>query len=58
MTKRIINQGTVFQTAPFFLSLTPRLRPGRHESGSFMTGWHNVVINMVLLAKYLKHMKK
>ena len=28
MTKRIINQGTVFQTAPFFLSLTPRLRPG------------------------------
>ena len=50
--------GTVFQTAPSFLSLTPRLRPGIHESGSFMTGWHNVVINMVLLANYLKHMKK
>ena len=50
--------GTVFQTAPSFLSLIPRLRPGIHESGSFMTGWHNVVINMVLLANYLKHMKK
>ena len=50
--------GTVFQTAPSFLSLIPRLRPGIHESGSYMTGWHNVVINMVLLAKYLKHMKK
>ena len=28
MSKRIIMQGTVFQTATFFLSLTPRLRPG------------------------------
>ena len=50
--------GTVFQTAPFFLSLIPRLRPGIHESGCYMAGWHNVVINMVLLANYLKHMKK
>ena len=50
--------GTVFQTAPSFLSLTPRLRPGIHESGCYMAGWHNVVINMVLLANYLKHMKK
>ena len=50
--------GTVFQTAPSFLSLIPRLRPGIHESGCYMAGWHNVVINMVLLANYLKHMKK
>ena len=50
--------GTVFQTAPSFLSLIPRLRPGIHESGCYMAGWHNVVINMVLLAKYLKHIKK
>ena len=50
--------GTVFQTAPSFLSLIPRLRPGIHESGCYMAGWHNVVINMVLLVKYLKHMKK
>ena len=28
MSKRIIMQGTVFQTATFFLSLTPRLSPG------------------------------
>ena len=28
MSKRIIMQGTVFQTATFFLSLIPRLRPG------------------------------
>ena len=28
MSKRIMMQGTVFQTATFFLSLTPRLRPG------------------------------
>ena len=28
MSKRIIMQGTVFQTASFFLSLIPRLRPG------------------------------
>ena len=27
-SKRIMMQGTVFQTANFFLSLTPRLRPG------------------------------
>ena len=50
--------GTVFQTAPSFLSLIPRLRPGIHESGCYMAGWHNVVINMVLLANYLKHMEK
>ena len=50
--------GTVFQTALSFLSLIPRLRPGIHESGCYMAGWHNVVINMVLLANYLKHMKK
>ena len=50
--------GTVFQTAPSFLSLIPRIRPGIHESGCYMAGWHNVVINMVLLANYLKHMKK
>ena len=50
--------GTVFQTAPSFLSLIPRLRPGIHESGCYMAGWHYVVINMVLLANYLKHMKK
>ena len=50
--------GTAFQTAPSFLSLIPRLRPGIHESGCYMAGWHNVVINMVLLANYLKHMKK
>ena len=50
--------GTVFQTAPSFLSLIPRLRPGIHESGCYMAGWHNVVLNMVLLANYLKHMKK
>ena len=23
-----------------------------------MAGWHNVVINMVFLAKYLKHIKR
>ena len=50
--------GTVFKTAPSFLSLIPRIRPGIHESGCYMAGWHNVVINMVLLANYLKHMKK
>ena len=50
--------GTVFQTALSFLSLIPRLCPGIHESGCYMAGWHNVVINMVLLANYLKHMKK
>ena len=50
--------GTVFQTAPSFLSLIPRIRPGIHESGCYMAGWHNVVINMVLLVNYLKHMKK
>ena len=30
--------GTVFQTAPSFLSLIPRLRPGIHESGCYMAG--------------------
>ena len=42
----------------FVILYIPRLRPGIHESGCYMAGWHNVVINMVLLAKYLKHMKK
>ena len=50
--------GTVFQTILFVILYIPRLRPGLHESGCYMAGWHNVVINMVLLAKYLKHMKK
>ena len=42
----------------FLLVLNPETSSRIHESGCYMAGWHNVVINMVLLANYLKHMKK